>query len=96
MEAHVDSAPTTVIFDEGTSSTVSPGGTDEDHDFYNFQVAKTALATTTLQGTIDVENNLTISNSSSTLDVSTSNYDINVGGSFKDGRFSKSRHAENI
>ena len=75
--------PTTVIFDGTSASSLTPGGTDESHDFYNLQIAKTSAATVTLQGAIDVENNLTISNSNSTLDTkSGSDHGINVGGNW--------------
>ncbi|MCK4520245.1 hypothetical protein KAT95_00015 [Candidatus Parcubacteria bacterium] len=73
--------PTAVIFDEAAASSVSPGGTDESHDFYNFLVTKSATSTVTLGAAIDVENDLTISNVASTLDVG-SNYAINVAGSW--------------
>ncbi len=74
--------PTTVVFDETTASALSPGGTDENHDFYDLQVAKSSANTVTLSGAIDVENDLTIANANSTLDVSGSYYAINVGGSW--------------
>ncbi|OGI38085.1 MAG: hypothetical protein A2612_03365 [Candidatus Moranbacteria bacterium RIFOXYD1_FULL_44_12] len=70
--------PTTVIFDESSSGNLSPGGTDESHDFYNIQFSKSASATVTMQAAIDVENDLTISNSNSTL--SAAGYAINIAG----------------
>ncbi len=76
-----DTYPTTVTFDESSSGNLSPGGTDENHDFYNLTVSKSASATITMQAAIDVENDLSIANSNSTLDTGT-NYAINVGGSW--------------
>ncbi|MDO8716294.1 MAG: hypothetical protein Q7J73_05750, partial [Dehalococcoidales bacterium] len=76
------SASTTVYFDENTAGTITPGGTDANHDFWNFIVQKSAAQTVTLAGAIDVNNDIEITGSNSTFDVSASNYAITAGGSW--------------
>jgi len=73
----------TVIFDESTNANLSSGGTNDNHDFNNLTIQKSAAATVTLANyDLDVSGNLNIANINSTLDVSTSNYHINVGGNW--------------
>ncbi len=59
------------------SSTLTTGGTGVGKDFYNLTL--TSGASVVLAGNLDVNNNLTVQTGTS-LDVTTSNYTINLGG----------------
>jgi len=73
----------TVIFDKGTNSTLNSGGTDNHHAFNNLKIEKSSPATVTLINyDLNVKGNLEIANSNSTLDVSTNNYNLYVGGNW--------------
>lgn len=72
--------PTIVTFDHTSSGNLSPGGTDENHDFFRIAFAKSSSATITMQAAIDVEDDFAISTSNSTLDAA--GYAINVAGSW--------------
>ncbi|MCK4539743.1 fibronectin type III domain-containing protein [Candidatus Parcubacteria bacterium] len=75
-------ANATTTFDGTADATLSSGGVDANHDFYNLSFAKSSLASTSL-----VNNNLKTSGdlnigSNSILDVSSNNYDINAAGNW--------------
>jgi len=74
-------ASSTTILNGASDSTLNPGGTDGDHDFYHLTFEKTSTATTTLATSTKVLGDLIIG-SSSILDASSSNYNINVAGSW--------------
>jgi CSLREA domain-containing protein len=72
----------TVTFDAtGGSNTITPGGTDTDHDFQNI-IFNDAAGTATFQlaGAIDVDGNFTVTDG--IVDTTGANYAITVGGNF--------------
>lgn len=76
-----------VVFDGAASegSNIDAGGTDDDHDFYDFTMAKTPVAigvASSLAGDLRVSNQFVISTADSNLDVSASNYDIYISGNW--------------
>ena len=76
------SAYSTTNFNQATNGTLSAGGTDANHDFYHLTFTKTSRATTTIAN-YDVKAlaNLVIG-ANSVFDVSSSNYNLNIGGSW--------------
>ncbi len=74
---------TGTVYFQGTSQTITGTGSD---DFYNIDISG---GTKTLGAALDVNGNITIQ-SDGALDVSSSNYQLNVGGTFNNnngGRF---------
>ncbi|KKQ61407.1 MAG: hypothetical protein US83_C0006G0047 [Candidatus Falkowbacteria bacterium GW2011_GWC2_38_22] len=83
----------TTTFDNATGGIISTGGIDANHDFYNLSFAKTAATTTVLGGyPLKVSGDLTIG-ANSTLDVSSSNYDIYAGGNWINNGVYNARNA---
>ncbi len=73
----------TTTFDGTSTSTINTGGTDADHDFNILTFAKSSTATATLSSyDIRVGSDIIIG-SNSILDVSASNYEIYLGGSWE-------------
>ena len=73
-------ANATTTFNGTSDATLSSGGVDANHDFYNLSFEKSSLASTSL-----INNNLKISGNlnigaNSILDVSNNDYDINAAG----------------
>jgi CSLREA domain-containing protein len=72
----------TVTFTAASGTkTITPGGTDENHDFHNL-IIDDAVGTATFQlgGSLDVNNNLTISDG--IFSTSVSNFSVSVAGNF--------------
>ncbi len=67
----------TVTFNGGTDQTVTPGGTDVNHDFNN--ITHTGAGNFVLGGAIDIDGTLTQNNASSDIDPSAGNYAITAG-----------------
>ncbi len=80
--ATFDAANSTTTFNGTTTSTINSGGIDNSHDFYTLTFEKSSTATTTLATSTKVSGDLLIIGSDSILDASSSNYNINVAGSW--------------
>ncbi len=67
----------TVTFNGASDQTLTPGGTDANHDFNN--ITHTGAGNLILGGAIDIDGILTQNNASSDIDPSASNYTITAG-----------------
>ncbi|MFH0892645.1 MAG: hypothetical protein V1867_07800 [Candidatus Falkowbacteria bacterium] len=71
----------TTTFDGANGGVINSGGTDADHDFYHLSFDKSSATTTALAGDIRISGGLMIG-ANSTLDVSSSNFDIYAAGNW--------------
>jgi len=83
----------TTTFDGASSSFLNSGGTDDNHDFNHLTFAKSAATSTTLSGyNLKVSGDIIIG-ANSIFDVSTNNYHIYAGGSWKNSGTFTARQA---